>query len=66
MVGTALPNRIVLDRTLVRMCCHCRRVWTLDGWQHESVPPEVRVTHGICRGCYVTHYPEFGPPPDEN
>jgi hypothetical protein len=65
MVGTALPSGIVLDRTLVRMCCHCRRVWTTDGWQHDSVPAGLRVSHGICRECYVVHYPEF-PLPDEN
>lgn len=66
MVGTVLPNRLLLDRALVRMCCHCRRVRTTDGWDHDPVPPGLRVTHGICRECFVLHYPEYACPDDHD
>jgi hypothetical protein len=66
MFGTALPNRLILDRTVVRMCCHCRRVRTVDGWGHEAVPENLRVSHGICRQCFELHYPEFCPAPSED
>ena len=49
---------------IVRMCCHCRRVWTADGWRSPPEPPRGLATHGICRECFVIHYPEF-PVPQE-
>ena len=48
----------------VRVCCHCRRTWTGQGWGCTSNPSGAAVTHGICRDCYVTHYPEFPLPPN--
>ncbi|MBN9518834.1 hypothetical protein J0H58_10000 [bacterium] len=66
MFGSALPNRLLLDRAVVRMCCHCRRVRTVDGWEYETVPESLRVSHGICRACFESHYPEFCPAPCED
>jgi hypothetical protein len=46
------------------VCCHCRRVWAGDHWQTPPEPPQAVLTHGICRECFVIHYPEF-PVPDD-
>jgi hypothetical protein len=53
------------SQEVVRVCCHCRRVWTkVGGWQRPVETPRVITSHGICRDCFVAFYPEF-PPPDE-
>jgi hypothetical protein len=64
MVGTELPNGVLLDRSVATSCCHCRRVRTVAGWEYAEVPADTRVSHGICRECFVAYYPEFAPPPD--
>lgn len=59
MSGTVLLNVPAADRVIVRMCCHCRRIRTASGWQHEPMPAGLPVSHGICRECYVVNYPEY-------
>jgi hypothetical protein len=49
---------------IVRVCCYCRRVWRGERWQEPSESPQATMSHGICRECFVAHFPEL-PPPDE-
>jgi hypothetical protein len=65
MLETAVltPERIWPE--IVKVCCHCRRVRTPSGtWVSPSAVPHGPVSHGICRDCFVIHYPEFPPPED--
>jgi len=64
MTSTAVLDVRSEDRNFVRECCHCRRTWTGKDWGCRPSTPETRVTHGICRDCYVTHYPGFPLPPN--
>ena len=66
MFGTPLPNPSIAERTIVRVCCHCRRVRTADGWKDGEVPASLCVSHGICRQCFEAHYPEFCPAPTDD
>jgi hypothetical protein len=63
MSGTFVPARHPLfDVDMV--CCHCRKVRTPTGdWEHSTAPLAPRVSHGICRACLTTHYPDVVPPP---
>ena len=64
MTATAVPVVQSEDLKFIRECCHCRRTWTGKDWGRRPSAPEARVTHGICRDCYVIHYPGFPLPPN--
>jgi hypothetical protein len=65
MLGTLAPQRIAENQQLVYVCCHCGRVRTREGrWHWPEDPPADPVSHGICRACFVVHYPEIPLPPE--
>jgi hypothetical protein len=64
MSETAVLSRDCVHQEIVRVCCHCRRVRSADGqWVRPSATPPGPLSHGICRPCFLIHYPEF-PLPD--
>jgi hypothetical protein len=64
MSETELLIRPSEDQDIVRSCCQCRRIWTGDEWREPSETPRGMMSHGICRDCFLIHYPGF-PLPDE-
>jgi hypothetical protein len=65
MSETAVLNPSCVRHEIVPVCCHCRRVRTPSGdWIGMAELPTGRLSHGICRDCFLNHYPEF-PLPDE-
>lgn len=62
MSPTAVLDSPAESQAIVRICCHCRRIWTADGWRTPAEPPRAMLTHGICRDCFEIHYPEFRVP----
>ncbi len=65
MSTTAMLTSQTDSYEIVRICCHCRRVRTTSGnWVALSSGMTGQLSHGICRECFLVHYPEF-PPPDD-
>ncbi|MDB5309649.1 MAG: hypothetical protein JWO38_3851 [Gemmataceae bacterium] len=63
MSGTLVADyRPVHDVAMV--CCHCRKVRTPTGEWEAATPRLPRVSHGICRACLTTYYPDVVPPPE--
>jgi hypothetical protein len=65
MPGVAVLDCPPREREVVRVCCHCQRIRDSSGeWQLPAEDTRERVTHTICRTCFLTFYPEVPPPPE--
>ena len=60
---TREPSEVYVQRGIVTMCAHCRRVRARPRERWDWVPmyvarPPARVSHGLCAPCAEYYYPE--------